>query len=301
MFSRMSIFAMFLLLFASLLCNAQTATCTHWTFFNGFSPSGINRWGTVVGATQAVFFSKAVAAGQSNDDSIAGIIRYANGDTETYIDPNSLPTGVTLLTRRNKFGVTVGWYSVDVADDAHGLLLSGSTATTVDYPGAIATIINGINYKGTMVGIWGLGDFSQPYDGFKMSKNGAVTTIAAPGAMQTNPASISDTGVIVGWYVPRDAQPPFPDHGFVLANGVYKTVDYPKTFRTFLNDINASGVIVGSWGIPNNGVGGGFLYVNGGFKDVKGPNVQVWTVDGINDYGYVTGTSSGGSFTAHCQ
>jgi len=37
----------------------------------------------------------------------------------------------------------------------------------------------------------------------------------------------------------------FPYHGFVLANGVYKTVNYPKAFRTVLNDINASGVIVG--------------------------------------------------------
>ncbi len=88
----------------------------------------------------------------------------------------------------------------------------------------------------------------------------------------------------------------FPYHGFVLANGVYKTVNYPKAFRTVLNDINASGVIVGSWD------GGGFLYVNGTFKHVKGPNnVQVWTVNGINGYGYVTGISSGGSFTAHCQ
>lgn len=61
-----------------------------------------------------------------------------------------------------------------------------------------------------MVGIFNTGgDFSQPYDGFKMWKNGSVTTIAYPGAMMTNPMSISDTGVIVGWYVNNGAQPAF--------------------------------------------------------------------------------------------
>jgi hypothetical protein len=117
--------------------------------------------------------------------------------------------------------------------------------------------------------------------------------------MQTNPAAISDTGVIVGWYVPGffDTQA-FPYHGFVLANGVYKTVNYPKAFRTVLNDINASGVIVGT----TSSGGYGFIYTNGTFKFVKGPNkVQVFAVDGINDSGYVTGESTGGSFTAHCQ
>jgi len=57
--------AVFLLLIAPLLCDAQTATCTNWTFFHSFSPSGINRWNTVVGSAQ-----------QSNG-TIAGYIRYS--------------------------------------------------------------------------------------------------------------------------------------------------------------------------------------------------------------------------------
>ena len=277
-----------LLLIAPLLSDAQTATCTNWTFFNGFSPSGINRWGTVVGS------------GQPSTGVIAGYIRYSNGATKTYIAPNAAPpTNWTFLTRRNKFGVTVGWYR-DANQNAHGLVLSGSSTPTLDYPGSVETILYGINDWGSIVGIWGLGDFSQPYDGFKMWKNGAVTTIHYPGAMMTNPTSISDTGIIVGWYVNVGAQSPFPYHGFILANGVYKTLDYPKSYRMLLNDINGSGVIVGTY--HTSITSGGFIYVNGTFKDVKAPNnVQVYTVDGINAYGYVTGTSSGGSFTAHCQ
>lgn len=87
----------------------------------------------------------------------------------------------------------------------------------------------------------------------------------------------------------------------MLANRVYKALDYPNNNRTLLNDINASGVIAGTHINTSAGTQGGFIYVNGTFKDVTAPNVQVLTLNGINGYGYVTGTSSAGSFTAHCQ
>src|SRR6266566_10091594 len=112
MFSRMSIFAMFLLLFASLLCHAQTATCTNWKFFTNVVPSGINRWGTVVG----------YGSGQQSGAAIAGYVRYSNGATKEYVDPNAAQ--VTLFSRRNAAGVTVGSYR-DVNQYSHGLLLSG--------------------------------------------------------------------------------------------------------------------------------------------------------------------------------
>jgi hypothetical protein len=67
-----------------------------------------------------------------------------------------------------------------------------------------------------------------------------------------------------------------------------------------LNDINSAGVIVGSWG-DSVGNAGGFLFVNEKFKDVLTPGSASTTVNGINDNGYVTGTSSAGSFIAHCQ
>jgi hypothetical protein len=290
MFSRMSIFAMFLLLFASLLCHAQTqtATCTNWKFFNVFSPSGINRWGTVVGS----------ASGPQTGVATAGYVRYSNGATKKYVGPNAAQ--VTFLARRNAAGVTVGSY-VDVNSDYRGLLLSGSSMATLDYPGAPQTILTGINKWYTMVGTYQYNDdadFGPLWTGFKMWKNGSFTPIGGPsGAINTNPTSISDTGIVVGWYVGSDAVPftPYPNHGFVLANGVYKTLDYPNAFRTSVNDINSAGVIVGSWD------GGGFLFVNGKFKNVLGPNGETTAVNGINDYGYVTGTSSAGSFTAHCQ
>jgi hypothetical protein len=279
MHSRITLIAV-LVLSVSFFCHAQqTATCDHWTYFKSFSASGINRWNTVVGT------------GTLSD---VGFVRYSNGSVTTYKFPNATQTH---FSKRNKFGVTVG----DI-DFNHGLVVYGSSATTVDYPDAPQTILTGINKWYTMVGTYQYSDdkdLGPLWTGFKMWKNGSFTPIGGPpGAFNTNPTSISDTGIVVGWYVGSDAVPftPYPKHGFVLANGVYKTLDYPNAFRTFLNDINSAGVIVGSWEW-----GGGFLYVNGKFKNVLGPNGETTAVNGINDYGYVTGTSSAGSFIAHCQ
>lgn len=276
----------------SFFCNAQTkATCDHWTFFKSFPASGINQWNTVVGT-----------ATDSGDSSglppATGYIRWANGGVQKYNFPGATETH---FSKRNASGVTVG----DVDFD-HGLIVTGSSATTIDYPGAPQTMLTGINKWNSMVGTYQYNDdadFGPEWTGFKMWANGTFASIAPPGALNTNPNSINDKGVVVGWYTPAaEAQPfaPDPSHGFVLSNGVYKTVSYPNAFGTSLNDINSPGVIVGSWG-GSDGGGGGFLFVNGKFKDVLTPSGGTTSVNGINDNGYVTGTSSAGSFIAHCQ
>ena len=284
--SRITLIAV-VMLYAASFCQAQqAATCDHWTFFKSFSASGINQWNTVVGT------------GKLADSSIVGFTRYSNGGVTTYKFPNS---GQTHFSKRNASGVTVG----DVDFD-HGLIVTGSSATTIDYPGAPQTMLTGINKWDSMVGTYQYNDdadFGPEWTGFKMWKNGTFAAINAPGAINTNPNSINDAGTVVGWYEASAEAVPFaadPAHGFVLANGVYKTVSYPNAFRTSLNDINSAGVIAGSWGDANGGAGG-FLFVNGKFKDVLTPGGGSTAVNGINDNGYVTGTYSAGSFIAHCQ
>jgi hypothetical protein len=286
MHSRITLIAVLLFSLSSFCPAQQAATCDHWTFFKSFPASGINRWNTVVGT------------GTRSDGSIVGFIRYSNGGVTTYKFPNATQTH---FSKRNAAGVTVG-----NVDFNHGLIVSGSSATTIDYPGAPQTILTGINRWNSMVGTYQYNDdadFGPEWTGFKMWKNGSFAPIQPPGALNTNPNSISDTGIVVGWYAAADEAVPFapdPFHGFVLANGVYKTVSYPNAFQTSLNDINSAGVIVGSWG-GSDGDGGGFLYVNGKFKDVLTPGGASTAVNGINDNGYVTGTYSAGSFIAHCQ
>jgi hypothetical protein len=280
------------LVFASILCAGQTkATCDHWTFFKSFSASGINQWNTVVGAATE-------SGGTPQFPPVSGYIRWANGGVQKYKFPGATETR---FSKRNAAGVIVG-----NVDFNHGLIVTGSSATTIDYPGAPQTILTGINRWDSMVGAYQYNDdadFGPEWTGFQMWANGTFTSIDAPGAINTNPNSISDTGIVVGWYEARAeavAFAPDPSHGFVLAKGVYKTVSYPNAFRTSLNDINSGGVIVGSWG-NSDGTTGGFLFVNGKFEDVLTPGGASTAVNGINDNGYVTGTSSAGSFIAHCQ
>ncbi len=292
--SRMPLLAMFLLFFASILCDAQTATCTNWKFFNlrrftnAHGAQGINRWGTVVG-----YSSKGGPA--------YGFIRYSNGGYKTYMVPNA---SETFFNRRNTLGVTVGWYTDTSAPIPfpHGLVVSGSSRATVDYPGATGTMLLGVNYWGTIVRVWSTTNsaFTGSWDSFKL-KNGVFTTIHYPGSYTTNATSISDKGVIVGWY--EDFV--FPGiHGFKLENGVCTTIDNPKGFGgTDLFDISSSGTIVGKY--FHAGSDFGFIYSSGTFKDVTVPNYTVSsTVNGINGYGDITGTAYGNGsilFTAHCQ
>jgi len=288
---------MFFLLFAAVFCDGQTATCTNWKFFNlpspftSTNPRGINRWGTVVGDAEGTNLSNPV-----------GFIRYSNGTVKTYAVSNGVRT---FFTRRNAQGVTIGWADSPLGTD--GLVISGSSVVRVNYPAATGTILQGINYWGTIVGIWS--NLNPPFSGPSASfewKNGAFTTIKYPGSVTTNAASISDKGVIVGsydYYTYNGHH--VPEHGFILAKGVYKTLDNPNGGGgTVLNDINASGVIAGTYyhyGFPH-----GFIYMNGVFKDVKVPNSPSSTLDGINGYGYVTGTAYGSGgvqvvYIAHCQ
>jgi uncharacterized membrane protein len=289
--SCMPLLAMFLLLFGSVLAEAQTATCTNWTFFKlpspwvGTEPGGINRWGTVVGQT-------------SDPSGIPhGFIRYSNGAIKAYNAPIGFAAS---FTRRNALGITVGW--TVGTQRYYGLVLDPSVNVSgvYGYPGASNTRFTGINYWGTIVGLQG--PFGSP-DGFKL-KNGIFTLIQYPGAATTTASSISDKGVIVGWYANAQSGGGLrTSHGFTLANGAYKTLDNPAGSDTFLNDINGGGVIVGNYQYQGNSYG--FIYINSTFKNITAPNALRTTVAGINGYGYITGTATMPTaelaYTAHCQ
>ena len=54
---------------------------------------------------------------------------------------------------------------------------------------------------------------------------------------------INNAGQIAGLYVDADGN----QHGFVLSNGVYTTIDVPGGTNTGVFSINAQGEIVGSY------------------------------------------------------
>jgi uncharacterized membrane protein len=291
-------------LFVAYFCQAQTATCTNWTFFTpresnfDHAARGINHWGTVVGNTH-----------NTGTSIYPAFVRFPNGSLITYVAPNS---SATFFARRNSQGVTVGWYrdttvaNWDGLSHNHGWVVSGSSTATANYPSAADTFLQGINRWGTIVGAYY--DRNTYMEKAFVLKNGVFTRVAPPGSSSTDwdsAMSINDKGVIAGWYFDLQIGRIV---GFTLANGVYTMIQNPKgtmgpDASTQVYDINNSGVVVGRYNF-----GFGFIYVNGVFKDVQFPNYQVASVDGINDYGDVTGTAIALSppnnsklFTAHCQ
>ena len=288
---RASILPIFVVIFASIFCGAQTAACTNWKFFQppspwvGFGPVGNNRFGTVVGGAWQQ---------PTGIPTIFGFVRYSDGTFKTYMAPHS---SETQFNRRNTLGVTVGYY-ID-SSGTHGLVKYGSSIATVDYPGASSTSLSGINYWGTIVGNLDSGGFG-PY-GFKL-KNGVFTRIQYPGAVLTSVSNINNNGVIAGTYSDGGGR-----HGYIRQNGVYRTLDNPKedsSGGTTLTDINPYGAIVGFYYIRS--IAYSFIYRNGVFKDITPPGANYTIVEGVNRYGDVVGTTnlnSGGftMFTARCQ
>lgn len=112
------------------------------------------------------------------------------------------------------------------------------TYTTVDFPGAVGTIlVGGPNPQGTSVGTYSSDNFSSTAHGFTLTSKGVFTSFDPPGSVFTIPASISPQGVIVGAYFDSGGV----EHGFVLANGQYTTVDYPSAAGTMIAGMNPSG------------------------------------------------------------
>ena len=110
--------------------------------------------------------------------------------------------------------------------------------TTIDVPGASATLPRGINPEGDIVGFYGVGTV---FRGFLLHQ-GIVTDIEVPGATATRPRSINPQGDIVGFYVAGGVT-----HGFLFVEGSFTTIDVPGASSTQPFGINPQGDIVGQY------------------------------------------------------
>jgi hypothetical protein len=143
----------------------------------------------------------------------------------------------------NNLGMSVGAY-VDSAGVGHGYILKGTKVTKLDDPHAKAgtTGASNIQYNGTAV----VGSYMNSAGvsvGF-VYKKGIYGDILGPtGNKGTAANAINDKLAIVGSY----ADSAGVQHGFLLVNGKYKTLDVPKSFKSFgtvATGINNKGTIV---------------------------------------------------------
>ena len=116
----------------------------------------------------------------------------------------------------NDAGAIVGVY-MDANSVWHGFSLSGvgGTYTSIDYPGASVTQVNGINNTGTIVGEYGGQDvLAIGGYGFTLSGTTYSSPMDYPGALMTYALAINDAGTVVGYYIDAAG-----DHGFMATPG----------------------------------------------------------------------------------
>ncbi len=115
------------------------------------------------------------------------------------------------------------------------------TYTTIDFPGAAATTLNGgPDPQGTSVGTYTVGTSAVTH-GFTLNRNGEFTPFDPPGSTGTTPNFITPQGVIVGAYLDAAGT----SHGFILENGAYTTLDFPGAAGTVLAARNPAGAMTG--------------------------------------------------------
>ena len=133
---------------------------------------------------------------------------------------------------------------------SHAFLYDGSKYTTIDVPGALATLGGGINNASLLTLVWidseGNAE-SSLYDGKK------YTTIDIPKEENSDAGAISNKkDVVYSWEDASD------DYGAALRHaGKYYKFTVPKSARTFGYGINDKNIVVGTY-VDANGLTKGF-------------------------------------------
>lgn len=117
--------------------------------------------------------------------------------------------------------------------------------TTVDFPGAVLTNVQGVNALGELVGFYT--DTAGKTHGFLRSGE-QYRSIDFPDAGLTIARGIGPAGDIVGSYQTQNESGAVPGHGFLMTRrGGFFKVDYPGHQNTFAQRILADGTILGCY------------------------------------------------------
>jgi probable HAF family extracellular repeat protein len=160
---------------------------------------------------------------------------YSGGVATTLVPPASIASKYTTVFGLNNNGSFVGRYGDNISS-SNGFYWSGSSATSIAFPGSSYTDARGINDSGDIVGIY---DDSA----YVLSPTGSFSSFSFPGALGTDGLGINNAGQIVGAYQNSMGMP----HGFLLSNGVATSINYPGSIETAIFGINDSGDIVGNY------------------------------------------------------
>ena len=115
--------------------------------------------------------------------------------------------------------------------------------TTIDVPGAISTIAQGINSRGDIVGGYVDGTGGHGY----LLSEGVFTKIDYPGAAYTDANGLNARGEVVGGYR-MPGEPAVNIHGYLRTkHGEFLPVDFPGHINTRAQRITREGLILGCY------------------------------------------------------
>ena len=258
-------------LVAALLA-AQASGQPKYTFTTFAVPNSTYTGATAIDESGDVtgFYGAPVTGAQT------GFLRTSSGKVITV----SYPPGATSTNAggMNKFGVIAGGYLIGTGQG--GFFYHKGVYTNVVVDGQPAPVAD-INDYGYYVGSY---LNSGSFIGFLASPSGQITTIQYPGALNSGPVWVKNSGDVIGTY--EDASGNV--HTFVWnANSGYKTDAIPGVPGAMITDINSSGVMVGGYfnGVTNRG----FVYQKGKFQIVLPPGANDGSISSINNKGQVAG------------
>lgn len=188
---------------------------------------------------------------------------------------------VTNVAGINNSNTIVGSY-YDAHDFVHGFVYRAGKYTAINFPGATITEALGINDYGDIVGMYQLpGNLN--FHGFLRHGNEYASIDDPKATFGTIAFGINKTGTIVGSYDNA--------HGFVYANGSFRTVDAPQLsgepHQTQLNGINNLGWIVGQ--VFTAGIWRGFWIESGKLHFVEPAGSTDSEATGVNGHGDIVG------------
>jgi probable HAF family extracellular repeat protein len=188
----------------------------------------------------------------------------------------------------NNSGVIVGRY--DNKNGMHGFVFSQGVFTAIDFPGAVQTVAIGINDLGQIVGRFQVGD--RVDHGFVLS-NGVFHQIDFPGSIDTQCHGINKKGEIVGryhdFYTPAAGGTKDHEHGFLLSDDRFSSVDFPDSVTTDAWKITDGGDIVGDWSTNGNLYVHGYVLRAGQFTSFDFPDARLTASRETNVSGQMVG------------
>ena len=116
--------------------------------------------------------------------------------------------------------------------------------------------------------------------------------ISVPGSLATYAIKINDSGQIVGLYFDAQGR----EHGYLLSNGQYTTIDFPGAVatETLALDNKNNLTIAGDY-VDASGVVHGFTLTAGVYKRFDVPNALGTAITGINDSKKIVGKYQSGA------